>query len=160
MLTTYALLKLLHLLAIVVWVGGMFFALYCLRPAAMSLSPPVRVPLMAEALGRFFTVVTWASLLAVGSGFAMVMMTVHVSRDAGVRLNVPLDWWVMASLGLAMLAVFAHVRLGAYPRLRAAVAAQDWPAGGAQLASIRRWVTLNLVLGALILAAVTLGTAG
>jgi uncharacterized membrane protein len=39
----YATLKLLHVLAIVVWIGGMVFAHFFLRPAAMQLPPPQRV---------------------------------------------------------------------------------------------------------------------
>ena len=43
----YATLKLLHVLSIVVWVGGMVFAHFFLRPAAMELPPPQRVPLLS-----------------------------------------------------------------------------------------------------------------
>ena len=50
----YASLKLLHVLAIVVWIGGMVFAHFFLRPAALQLPPPQRVPLMHAALQRFF----------------------------------------------------------------------------------------------------------
>jgi len=45
----------LHFAAVVVWIGGMVFAHFCLRPAALAtLQPPQRLPLMAAALGRFF----------------------------------------------------------------------------------------------------------
>ncbi len=40
-----ALAFLLHVLSAVVWVGGMFFAYLCLRPAAAALSTPERVAL-------------------------------------------------------------------------------------------------------------------
>ena len=53
----YATLKLLHVLAIVVWIGGMVFAHFFLRPAAMQLPPPQRIPLMHGALQRFFSAV-------------------------------------------------------------------------------------------------------
>ncbi len=50
----YHALLLLHLLAVVAWVGGMFFAHFCLRPAAVEvLEPPARLPLMLAALRRF-----------------------------------------------------------------------------------------------------------
>jgi uncharacterized membrane protein len=49
------LLVLIHLLAVIVWIGGMFFAHVCLRPvAAAQLQPPQRLPLLAAILGRFF----------------------------------------------------------------------------------------------------------
>ena len=38
----YRALKTLHVLAIVVWIGGMVFAHFFLRPAAARLEPPVR----------------------------------------------------------------------------------------------------------------------
>ena len=58
----YATLKTQHVLAIVVWVGGMVFAHFFLRPALARLEPPVRLRLMHEVLGRFFRVVLVASL--------------------------------------------------------------------------------------------------
>ena len=46
----------LHLLGVVVWVGGMFFAHMALRPAATELlEPPQRLPLLQATLMRFFT---------------------------------------------------------------------------------------------------------
>src|SRR5690606_5692971 len=45
----------LHLLAAVVWVGGMFFAYMALRPAAATvLPPPQRLPLWTQTFRRFF----------------------------------------------------------------------------------------------------------
>jgi uncharacterized membrane protein len=153
----YALLKLLHLGSVVIWVGGMFFALFCLRPAAMSLPPPTRVPFMADALGRFFNIVSWLALATIGSGVAMVMRVAQATRQTGAPFNMTLDWMVMSVLGLVMLAIFAHIRFALYKRLRRAVAAQDWPAGGAALGAIRTWVAVNLGLGTLIVLVVLLG---
>ena len=44
----------LHLLAAVVWVGGMFFAVYVLRPAAGPMEPSDRVPLWQRTFAKFF----------------------------------------------------------------------------------------------------------
>ena len=154
----YALLKLLHLGSVVIWVGGMFFALFCLRPAAMSLPPPTRVPFMADALGRFFNIVLWVALATIGSGVALVMRVAQTTRQTGAPFNMTLDWMVMAVLGLVMLAIFGHIRFALYKRLQRAVTAQDWPAGGAALGAIRTWVAVNLGLGALIILVVLLGT--
>ena len=46
----YATLKLAHVLAIIVWIGGMVFAHFFLRPAVMSLEMPERVRVMHEVL--------------------------------------------------------------------------------------------------------------
>ncbi len=155
----YALLKLLHLGSAVVWIGGMFFALFCLRPAAMTLEPPVRVPLMAQALGRFFSIVLWLALAALASGTAMVMRAAQAARITGAPFHMPVDWMAMAGLGVLMFLIFGHIRFALYKRLQRAVTAQDWPAGGAALSEIRFWVGANLALGTLIIVVVVLGAA-
>ncbi len=60
---------LLHVLSVVVWVGGMFFAYMALRPAAVqTLEPPQRLPLWAATFDRFFPWVWLAVTLILGSG--------------------------------------------------------------------------------------------
>jgi len=50
----YATLKTIHLLSVIVWIGGMVFAHFFLRPALTPLAAPDRVRLMHDVLGRFF----------------------------------------------------------------------------------------------------------
>ena len=147
----YATLKLLHLLAIVVWIGGMVFAHFFLRPAAMQLPPPQRIPLMHGALQRFFSAVLVSILVVLASGMWMIGRVAKETVQAGLSFNMPLDWIIMASLGIVMMVIFGHIRFALFKRLSRAVSAQDWPAGGAALASIRTWVSVNLVLGVLII---------
>ena len=47
----YAILKLVHLLAAIVWLGGMFFAHFFLRPAAQTLEPALRSPSLGDPRG-------------------------------------------------------------------------------------------------------------
>lgn len=148
----YATLKLLHVLSIVVWVGGMVFTLFFLRPAAMQLPPPQRVPLMHATLQRFFAAVLVAVVVVLASGLWMIGRVAKETVQAGLSFNMPLDWTLMAGLGVLMMAIFAHIRFALYKRLDKAVAAQDWPAGGAALASIRTWVGVNLAIGVVIIA--------
>ncbi|MEO6363408.1 MAG: hypothetical protein ABIO71_09270 [Caldimonas sp.] len=154
----YASLKALHLLAIVAWVGGMFFALACLRPAAAAvLEPQQRVALMHAALGRFFVVVIVAIGLALASGAAMIGIASSTARRAGLAFNMPLDWYTMIGVFVVMAVVFAHVRLVLFRRLEGAVAAQRWADGAGALAVIRWEVALNLVLGAFVIVFMRLG---
>lgn len=154
----YALLKTLHLLSLIVWVGGMFFVLSSLRPALAVLeAPPARVRLMHAVLRRFFAVVLVAAGLVLASGVAMIVGVARSSVQAGVAFNMPLDWHVMAALGVLMVAIFGHIRWVLFRRLDRAVQAQDWPAGGAALGSIRRWVIVNLCLGVVIILVTRLG---
>jgi uncharacterized membrane protein len=147
----YATLKTLHVLAIVVWIGGMVFSHFFLRPALAQLEAPARLRLMHEVLGRFFRVVLVASLVTLASGIWMLGRVAKQVVQSGGRFEMPLSWTVMAVLGVAMVAIFMHIRFALYRRLDRAVVASDWPAGGAALAQIRTWVSINLGLGIVVL---------
>ena len=155
----YALMKTVHLLGIVVWVGGMFFTLYCLRPAAMTtLDGPLRVRLLHAALARFFQVVLVAAVLVLVSGGWMMNQAAQASAAAGATFNMPLDWYAMAGLGVLMIAIFGHIRFVLFRRLAQAVDTQAWPAGAAALGAIRQWVVVNLGLGVAIVVATQIGS--
>ena len=134
------LLILLHLLGAIVWIGGMFFAYFCLRPAAAQmLEPPKRLPLWASTFARFLPYAAIAVVVLLATGSAML-------AEVGFR-QAPVGWHLMLSLGLVMAAVFAYVYFVLYPKLRTSCAASDWPAAAQVLNRIRRLVALNLVLG-------------
>jgi uncharacterized membrane protein len=147
----YAILKLLHILAIVVWIGGMVFAHFFLRPAALQLPPPQRVPLMHGVMQRFFAAVLVSIATVLVSGLWMIGRLAKETVQAGLAFNMPLDWTIMATLGIVMMAIFGHIRFALFKRLSKAVAASDWQAGGAALASIRTWVGINLAIGVVII---------
>ncbi len=146
----YATLKTLHVLSLIVWVGGMVFAHFFLRPAVASLEPPLRLRLMHEVLGRFFKAVLVASLLTLVSGVWMLGRVAKQVVQSGGNFQMPLAWTVMAVLGVLMVAIFMHIRFALYKRLGRAVETSDTAAGGAAMAQIRRWVTINLGLGVFI----------
>ena len=147
----YATLKTLHLLSIIVWIGGMVFAHFFLRPAVAQLDPPVRVRLMHDVLGRFFNAVLLASLLTLASGVWMLGRMARQVVQSGASFEMPLAWTVIAVLGVVMVAIFMHIRFVVFKRLGRAVAASEWASGGAALARIRTWVSINLGLGLLVL---------
>jgi uncharacterized membrane protein len=136
-----AVLLALHVLAAVVWVGGMFFAHQVLRPSVATLEAASRLELWSRILGRFFAWVLAAIALLLASGLAMLFSIFGgFARVAGyVQL--------MTGLGIVMMLLFLHLYFAPWRRFRAAVARQDWPEGGRQLGQIRRIVTINLVLG-------------
>ena len=142
-----ALLVALHVLAAVIWVGGMFFAYMALRPVAASLlEPPLRLPLWSRTFARFFPWV-WAAVVALpASGWTLILGYFGGLGATPVRVH------VMNAVGTLMILIFLHVWFAPYRRLREAVAAQDWPAGGRALARIRRLVGLNLALGLFVVA--------
>jgi uncharacterized membrane protein len=153
----YAALKTIHLLSVIVWIGGMVFAQFFLRPALATLGAPERVRLMHDVLGRFFNAVLVAAGLALASGLWMMGRIARQTVQSGVKVNMPLEWLVMAVLGLVMLGILGYIRFALYPRLTRAVTAAAWPAGGAALARIRSWVMVNLVIGVVIVAVTLLG---
>jgi len=153
----YAILRSIHLLAVVVWVGGMFFAHYCLRPAAAALDPPLRATLMRDALRRFLDIVFVAALLVLVSGVWMIATTTRASAKAGLGFAMPIDWHVMVALGIVMIAIYGYVRFAAFTALDRAVRAREWPNAAAALARIRRLVVVNLVLAVVVIIVTRLG---
>ena len=147
----YVTLKTLHVLSIIVWIGGMVFAHFFLRPAVALLEAPVRLRLMHDVLGRFFQAVLVASLLTVVSGVWMLGRVAKQVVQSGGSFEMPLAWTIMAMLGVVMVAIFLHIRFALFKRLGQAVAMSDWPGGGAAMAQIRTWVSINLGLGVLVL---------
>jgi uncharacterized membrane protein len=136
----------LHTLSAVVWVGGMFFAHQALRPAAAALEPGPRLMLWSRVLGRFFAWVFAAIVLLLLTGYAMVFSV--YAGFGGIGLHVQL----MQGIGILMMLLFLHLYFAPWRRFRTAVARRDWPEGGRQLGQIRTIVTINLVLGVVVVA--------
>jgi uncharacterized membrane protein len=157
---SYAILKSIHLLAVIAWVGGMFFMLACLRPAAAALEPPQRVGLMRAALARFLRVVLAAIVLVLASGVGMLGKASRGSATAGIGFNMPIDWHVMVTLGVVMIAIFIYIRYALFRQLEREADAKDWPSAGAVLGRIRWLVVVNVVLAVIIVVVTRIGEAG
>ncbi len=134
---------LLHMLATVVWVGGMFFAHLCLRPVTIAqLEPPQRLALWRGVFDRFFPWV-WVSVILLAISGQMI------ATQMGGMANLPFHTHIMAGVGYTMAAIFAYIWFLPYRALRKEVDAKNWPAAGAALNRIRVLVGINLVLGLL-----------
>jgi uncharacterized membrane protein len=147
----YTSMLLLHVLGVVVWVGGMFLMHVAVRPAAVQLlPPPQRLPLIALVLARFFFWVGIAIVAVLASGLGMIL-------EGGGFRNAHLSVHLMFAIGLAMMAIFLHIRFAPFKRLQAAVVASDWPVAAQRMDQVRRLVTTNLVLGIVTIAVATVG---
>ncbi len=139
-----------HVLGVAVWVGGMFFAYMVLRPSAGPLDAAARLSLWQRVFQRFFPWV-WASIAAIlVSGFAMIFVAY------GGFAALPGFVHAMMALGILMVLIYIYLYSVLWPRFRRAVEAADWQLAAAKLASIRRLVTVNLILG-LVTAAIGAG---
>lgn len=146
-MTAFSLVYSLHVLAALVWVGGMFFAWMVLRPAAMkALEGPARLKLWVEVFQGFFRWVWVAVLLLPISGVGMLHLHFNGFETA------PRYVQVMMGLYVVMTALFIRIQALMLPELRTAVAAQDWPTGAAVLGRIRRLVGINLIVGLVVVA--------
>jgi uncharacterized membrane protein len=130
-----------HILAAVIWVGGMFFAHQMLRPAAGPLEQAQRLSLWRRVFERFFPVVWLAIAALLASGFGMILWSLGGFAAVSPFVN------VMMGLGIVMMLIFAHLYFAPWRRFRRAFDAGDLPAAQKQLDQIRTIVGVNLVLG-------------
>ena len=143
--------KLIHLLAVLIWVGGMFFAYMVLRPAAVEiLEPPQRLRLWDAVFHRFFSWVWGAVALIMISGLYMIYLLGGITQVAG-------HIHVMLALGLVMMAIYGYVFFSCYVPLSLHVANQHWQEAGEQLGKMRKLIALNLSLGLLIVCVAVIG---
>jgi uncharacterized membrane protein len=142
------LLLLLHVTGVVVWLGGMFFAVFCLHPALAALEQPARARLVTASLGRFLGWVAVCVVLIWASGIAMV--------SAVEARALPLGWHVMIGLGAVMTLVYLWIVFGLYRPARAALDRGEMSAVAPRLGHVRNLVILNLTLGLLAVASVLL----
>ncbi len=146
-----ALFKLIHVLAVVIWVGGMFFAYMVLRPSAVEvLEAPQRLRLWDAVFGRFFGWVWVVVAALLVSGFYMIYL-------AGGMAHVPRHVHIMLALGLVMTMIYSYVYFACYVPFSLHVASQRWPEAGKSLGKIRILVALNLTLGLLTVCVVIIG---
>ncbi len=136
----------LHIASAVLWVGGMFFAYMCLRPAVGALEPGMRQALWVAVFRRFFPWVWAAIVVLLGSGYLMVF------KVFGGFARLPWRIDAMQGLGILMMLLFFHVYFGPYPKLARCVENGDVPGGGRQIARIRRVVGINTILGFILVA--------
>ncbi|MDT0617150.1 CopD family protein [Salinisphaera sp. P385] len=144
----------LHVLAAVVWVGGMFFAYMALRPAAGQLALADRLALWAGVFARFFPFV-WLSVIALlATGYWLIFAVLGGMGGAGTHVH------IMHGLGWLMFALFGHVYFAPWRRLRLALEAGTLNEGARYLNQIRVLIGVNLLLGLIVVAVAAGGRYG
>ena len=149
----YTTLLFAHVLAVVVWVGGMFVLHFAVRPSAARLQEPaIRLTFLSSVLGRFMSWAALSIVVLLASGLAMILI-------GGGFKNAHLSVHLMLAVGLLMMLLYLHIRFAPFKRMRAAVMANDWAAAAANLDVVRKMVLTNLVLGFITIAIATIGRA-
>ncbi len=131
----------LHILAAIAWVGGMFFAILVLRPAAGPLEPLERLALWRRVFSRFFPWVWISLVLLLGTGNWMIF------AGFGGFADLPLHIHLMHDIGWLMALLYLHLWFAPYKRFKAALDSGEAPVAAAKLNQIRWIVTANLALG-------------
>ncbi|MGH6988448.1 MAG: CopD family protein [Stellaceae bacterium] len=144
-------LLLLHIVSAVIWVGGMVFAHFMLRPAALALDPPVRLSLFRGVFARFFPIVWVLIVVLLGSGFGMI------SVGFGGFAHLPSFVNIMLGLGIVMMLAFGHLYFAPWKRMKRALDRGDLAAAGKALGQIRMIVIFNTYLGLIV---VVIGATG
>jgi uncharacterized membrane protein len=149
----------LHMLATVVWIGGLAsLAIFVLPAARRALEPPAFAALLS-GLQRRFDPLGWFSL-AILAGTGMFQMSASPSYQGFLAIN---NLWAAAILVkhllfFAMAGISAYLTWGLMPKIRrlalrrAGADAADEPAACRLAAQETRLLQLNLLLGVLVLA--------
>lgn len=145
-------LKVLHVLGVVIWVGGMFFAYMVLRPVVnQQLESPQLLKFWQTVFSSFFHWVWLSITVILASGL-------HMISEMGGFGKLPFNVYLMSAIGSMMMLIFIYVFFTAYRKLKRFVAAEDWEAAGIALVQIRVLVGLNLILGFVTIAIAILDT--
>ena len=141
----------IHVVAVVIWVGGMLFAHMILRPAAAALLEPAqRLPLWRRVFNRFFPLV-WACVILVP------VTGIGLTVPFGGFAHSPLYVHIMTGLGIIMVMIFLHVFFAPFKRLKRCLDNSDIPGAAKQLNQIRTLVGINTIIG---FATIIIATAG
>lgn len=142
----------LHLLAAVIWVGGMFFAYMVLRPvAAAQLEPPLRLTLWQQSFKRFFVWVWLCIIVLPATGYGIIFFVYDGFKNIGIYIH------VMHLLGLVMIAIYLYLYYRPYQCLKRELKSNNFPVAAKHLNSIRLLVATNLTLGMITIIVASLG---
>ncbi|MBT3041522.1 MAG: CopD family protein [Candidatus Thiodiazotropha sp. (ex Codakia orbicularis)] len=143
----------LHIIGVIIWVGGMFFAHMILRPALNdSLEAPQRLSLLLRVFDGFFPWV-WVAVIAIlASGFWMLFM--FYEDNIGLWLG------FMTVVGILMSAIFVFIYAIPYKQIRVARKEDDKPKLVEAVSLIRQLILINLTFGMLVTVVAVVGKYG
>lgn len=142
-LSPFTLARVLHVLGVVVWIGGVAFVTAVLLPALRSIDDlELRAGMFERLEGRFAWIARGAVLLVGISGLYMI-----VAFDLWDRFSQPSYWWMHAMVGVWL--IFALMLFIAEPLFlhrRFAKLLRDRPNETLSLIQRAHWLLLGLSL--------------
>lgn len=129
----------LHQIAAIIWIGGMFFAHFALRPTIKrSLAPPERIQVALGVFRRFFPWV-WVCIATLWISGLWVI----IDLQAQVSMHVH----IMMGTALLMTLIFTFLFAFPYRRMKTAVDYENWRWASAKFSQIRKLMALNMLIG-------------
>ena len=144
----FSLSKVLHVIAAMIWVGGMFFAYVCLRPVLGAREPADRLEAWVQVFGRFFPWVIACIGVLFLTGFHMIY---QLGGFGAIGHYV----WGMLAIAVVMTGIFKFLYLAPYRHLQRGLEESNYQVAGFALGTIRKLVATNLVLGMLVIVIAT-----
>ncbi|MGO3518627.1 MAG: hypothetical protein ACTINM_09095, partial [Acetobacter cibinongensis] len=135
----------LHILCIVVWIGGAVYATAILRPSLSLLDNTQRNSVHLQTLGRFFKMLTHVIPTALITGWLLIL-------HEGGFAHVPWTTNAMQGLGVIMALLFVRIVSGPYQKARRAIRPQP-----ATFDSIRSQILIIVAMGVLAVLVAAMG---
>ena len=131
----------LHVIAVIVWVGGMFFGFVALRPAMKGMDTLAAARFWQTLLSHYLPWLWAAILVLLSSGIYMVFN--------GFGGFGQLPWFVqfMMGIGIFMMMLSGHLSFSSFKKLKRAVVGNDETLAKKAMQQIRLVTDVNLILG-------------
>jgi uncharacterized membrane protein len=130
-----------HIVAIIVWLGGLFLLTVVLGPTIRELAPTASISLWHRVLSRFFVWGSVGLVAIVASGIAIVQL-----RFGGFSGMPVIHRWNMV-VGVPAIALYAYAQIVPWRACCRAIADDDWIVAGKNAAQIRTLLGIVLALG-------------
>lgn len=141
----------LHMLASVLWMGGLFFALVVLRPALDGLSEDERRRLWGRLLPRAFAVAWICVVILLVTGYGVLYFGYEGLAGAGTHVRI-MEW-----LGLVMFLMFGWMYFRPFRQFMQALAEDDRQRQAVEMVRLKGANGLILALGLIVLALAATG---
>ncbi|RDH85947.1 MAG: hypothetical protein DIZ80_00275 [endosymbiont of Galathealinum brachiosum] len=141
----------IHLIAINIWVGGMFFLIVVSGPAISMLDQEQQLAVWVNILKSFFFWVWLAVLTLLSSGIGML---IYRFNDF---MNAPVYILVMACLGVLMIVVFLLIYFIFYQKFKRSIQSHAHERAEGHLRVIRILGLINMLLGLCVVIAIAGG---